>query len=241
MIINNGRTNSLLHVFLCHSSDDKPIVRDLYQQLQLSNVDPWLDEEKLLPGQDWKEEVRKTIMNSDAIIVCLSNKAITKAGFIHKEIKYALDVADEQPEETIFIIPLKLQQCNIPDKISQWHYVNLFENKGYAKFIRALQVRAKQIGVVKPKLFADFNSPLYLKNRSFDNQHHEISFSEEKKKKPEFHTTLWNVYKIVLFFVSIIVSYIGFNTISEGYSLEVTDRAFNKNIIHIYLKQLQCF
>ncbi len=107
MTIDNNKTNSLLRVFLCHSSDDKPIVRDLYQQLQLSNVDAWLDEEKLLPGQDWKEEVRKAIMNSDAIIVCLSNKAITKAGFIHKEIKYALDVA----EEDIIIIPLRSEEC----------------------------------------------------------------------------------------------------------------------------------
>ena len=34
-----------LRVFLCHSSDDKPIVRELYHQLDLEGwIDVWLDE-----------------------------------------------------------------------------------------------------------------------------------------------------------------------------------------------------
>lgn len=42
-----------LRVFLCHASTDKPIVRELYGQLLAEGwIDPWLDEEKLFPGQD---------------------------------------------------------------------------------------------------------------------------------------------------------------------------------------------
>ena len=49
-----------LKVFLCHASQDKPIVRDLYQRLSAEGwIGPWLDEEKLLPGQDWKWKLRK--------------------------------------------------------------------------------------------------------------------------------------------------------------------------------------
>ena len=49
-----------LRVFLCHSSQDKPIVRELYQRLNTEGwIDPWLDEEKLLPGQDWDMEINK--------------------------------------------------------------------------------------------------------------------------------------------------------------------------------------
>ena len=40
-----------LRVFLCHSSQDKSIVRELYQRLNAEGwIDPWLDEEKLLPA-----------------------------------------------------------------------------------------------------------------------------------------------------------------------------------------------
>lgn len=51
-----------LRVFLCHASQDKPIVRELYQRLLAEgSIDPWLDEEKLLPGQDWEAEIEEVV------------------------------------------------------------------------------------------------------------------------------------------------------------------------------------
>jgi hypothetical protein len=53
-------TDRKLRVFLCHSSQDKPIVRELYQRLLAEGwIDPWLDEEKLLPGQNWDMEFKQ--------------------------------------------------------------------------------------------------------------------------------------------------------------------------------------
>ena len=47
---------------LCHASQDKHIVRELYQRLLAEGwIDPWLDEEKLLPGMDWNMEFRKAV------------------------------------------------------------------------------------------------------------------------------------------------------------------------------------
>lgn len=86
-----------LRVFLCHSSNDKEIVRRLYTRLCGNGIDAWLDEEKLLPGQKWEVEIPKAVKNSDVVIVCLSTNAIDKSGYIQKEILIALDVADEKP------------------------------------------------------------------------------------------------------------------------------------------------
>jgi hypothetical protein len=47
-----------LKVFLCHSTDDKRKVRDLYRRLISDGFNAWLDEEKLLPGQNWDFEIR---------------------------------------------------------------------------------------------------------------------------------------------------------------------------------------
>ncbi len=140
-----------LRVFLCHASENKQVVRILYTRLQASLVDPWLDEEDLLAGQDWEREIRKAVMNSDVVIVCLSREAINKKGYVQKEIRYALDVADEQPEDTIFLIPLKLEKCNIPERLSRWQGVNLFEDKGYDRLIRALKHRANSLSLEIPK------------------------------------------------------------------------------------------
>jgi hypothetical protein len=39
--------NRKLRVFLCHASQDKPIVRELYQRLLADGwIDPWLVEEE---------------------------------------------------------------------------------------------------------------------------------------------------------------------------------------------------
>src|SRR6476660_4571276 len=97
-----------LRLFLCHSSVDKPSVRTFYQRLQNDKFDPWLDEENLLPGQDWEHEIKKAVRGADVVLVCLSRVSVERAGFANKEIKFALDVADEKPEGTIFIIPVKL-------------------------------------------------------------------------------------------------------------------------------------
>jgi YVTN family beta-propeller protein len=146
-----------LRLFLCHSSVDKSSVRTFYQRLQNDKFDPWLDEENLLPGQDWEHEIKKAVRGTDVVLVCLSRVSVERAGFANKEIKFALDVADEKPEGTIFIIPVKLEECNIPDRLRRWHWVNLFEERGYEKLLRALQERANKLGAtIPPTLPAQF-------------------------------------------------------------------------------------
>ena len=128
-----------MKMFLCHSSSDKAAVRALYKRLQNDGLDPWLDEENLLPGQDWEREIEKAVREADVVLACLSREAVSKKGFVQKEIKFALDVVDLQPEGTIYLIPAKLEECDVPERLSEWQWVNLFEETGYEKLLRALQ------------------------------------------------------------------------------------------------------
>jgi hypothetical protein len=133
-------TNRKLRVFLCHASQDKPIVRELYQRLLAEGwIDPWLDEEKLLPGQDWDMEIEKAVESADAVIVCLSNNSVTKEGYVQKELRFVLDIALEKPEGTIFVIPLRLDDCLVPRRLKNWHRADYFpvEFRGIA-FTRVL-------------------------------------------------------------------------------------------------------
>jgi len=136
-----------LKVFLCHASGDKPTVRNLYRRLRSDGIAPWLDEEDLLPGQDWQLEIPKAVRSSDVVIICLSSRAITKAGYVQKEIKDALDVADRQPEGTIFLIPLRLEVCEVPERLRRWQWVDLFREIGYERLLRALRARAESLGL----------------------------------------------------------------------------------------------
>lgn len=146
-------SNRKLCVFLCHASQDKPVVRELYQRLLAEGwIDPWLDEEKLLPGQDWDMEIKKAAESSDAAIVCLSKKSVTKEGYLQKELRKVLDLADEKPEGTIFVIPVRLNGCEIPRRMTSWQYINYFpkskRDHSYNKILDSLKLR---LGFEPPK------------------------------------------------------------------------------------------
>ena len=77
----------LLKVFLCHAHDDKLKTRELYRYLRKRGIQPWLDAEDLVGGQDWRVEIPKAIKTSDAIIVCLSKNSINKEGFVRNRVR----------------------------------------------------------------------------------------------------------------------------------------------------------
>jgi len=134
-----------LHIFLAHSSVDKPAARDLFGRLRAEGFQPWLDEESLLPGQNWQREIERAIRESDVIIACLSQASVSKRGYLQKELSYALDVAEEQPEGAVFFIPLKLEECEMPERLWKWQWVNLFESNGYKRLIDALKFRTNAL------------------------------------------------------------------------------------------------
>ena len=144
-----------LRAFLGHSSIDKPAVRSLYHRLRSEGIDVWIDEEDLFPGQDWQHEIRKEVQEADVVIVCVSEDSVSKTGFIQQEIKFALDVADQRPEDSIYIIPLKLEECVVPERLKRWHWVNFYDEKGYERLLRALKATANRLGInLSPALIA---------------------------------------------------------------------------------------
>lgn len=137
----NQNISNGLRVFLCHASGDKPRVRNLHRRLLNDGYQPWLDEIDLLPGQDWQIEIPNAVRESHVVLVCLSQKSVTKEGYVQKEIKFALDVADEKPEGVIFIIPTRFEKCDSPRRLAHLHRVDLFQETGYQKLAAALENR----------------------------------------------------------------------------------------------------
>jgi hypothetical protein len=134
-----------LRVFLCHSSEDKAVVRMLFGRLRADGFAPWLDEENILPGQDWDSEIRRAVRASHVVVVCLSASSVTKEGYVQREIGLALGVADEKPAGTIFVIPARLAPCQVPERFAKWHWVNLFDARGYEQLAAALHAREVQL------------------------------------------------------------------------------------------------
>jgi toxoflavin biosynthesis protein ToxD len=144
-------TSRPLRVFLCHSSNDKPAVRELYQKLRAEAwIQPWLDEEELYPRQDWNMEIEKAVEAADAIIVCLSKSSITKEGYVQRELRIVLDFADYKPEGALYIMPVRLEECEPPRRLRPWQYADYFEGqqeRGLQRLLISLKRRADSLGL----------------------------------------------------------------------------------------------
>ena len=81
-------------------------------------------------------------------MICLSRDSVTKEGYAQKEIRFALDVADEKPEGTSYLIPLRLEECQVPERLRRWQWVDFFAEGGYDKLVKALMLR----GAASPAL-----------------------------------------------------------------------------------------
>src|SRR5215467_4173540 len=97
-----------LRVFLCHASQDKPAVRELHQRLKTEGwIDSWLDEDRLLLGEDWDVKIQKELEAADIVIAFISDAAIKKTGYVQKELRLIDEICLYQPEDTVFVIPLR--------------------------------------------------------------------------------------------------------------------------------------
>jgi formylglycine-generating enzyme required for sulfatase activity len=134
-------------VFLAHAREDKERVRPLYKQLKQRGFNPWLDEEDLLPGQMWEIEIQRVIREAGAFIACLSQNSVQRQGFVHIEFRLALRAYGERPPGAIFFIPVRLDECEVPDlqipnqaiSIRGFHWLDLWQEGGFERLIRALE------------------------------------------------------------------------------------------------------
>jgi len=128
-----------IRVFLLHARQDEDSVRRLYQRLIREGANVWLDQEMLLPGQDWVHEIHKAIHRSDVVIACLSKRFHKQGGYRHEELRIAIEKAASLPLGSTFLIPARLERCELPEALGRWQCVDLFESHGYKKLIRVLK------------------------------------------------------------------------------------------------------
>jgi len=126
-------------LFLIYAHSDKKAVRKLYGRITRNRIRAWLDEKELMPGQNWKYEIRQAILRSNIVIVCLSRQFNKQGGFRHEELQIALEKARSFPDNEIFIIPARLEKCDLTEPLRQWQCVDLFEAGGFKKLLKSIK------------------------------------------------------------------------------------------------------
>jgi DNA-binding CsgD family transcriptional regulator len=88
-------------------------------------------------------EIEKAVEATDAVIVCLSNNSVSKEGYIQRELRFVLGIADYKPEGTIFIIPIRLDDSLIPRRLRMFHHADFFPEEQreftYKRILKSLE------------------------------------------------------------------------------------------------------
>ncbi|PHN03441.1 toll/interleukin-1 receptor domain-containing protein [Flavilitoribacter nigricans] len=133
-------------VFISHAKEDSDIVRHLYDLLKRAGFNPWFDEVNLIVGQQWKSEIEQVIEQTDVFIFCLSNAAVHKKGYVHAELNIALDQASLMPEGQVYILPVRLDNCQIPFSLRKLHVLDYFKENGDSKLLQHLKKIQNKFG-----------------------------------------------------------------------------------------------
>jgi cold shock CspA family protein len=138
-------------IFISYAKEDRLFAERLCNDLQQAGVKPWLDSIDLIPGQDWNKAIRKAISKSSYFLALLSSRSVRKTGFVQREVRFALEVAEEYPEDQIFIIPVRIDECEPSfEGLKKLHRVDFFPS--YKDGLRQLLRPIKYMQEEKPAL-----------------------------------------------------------------------------------------
>jgi hypothetical protein len=147
--INQGapmETLSKVKVFLNHATEDKPLVRKLYSELKKHPwIDPWIDEDRLLPGQELELEIDKAMKEADAVLVCISSTSVKKTGYVQAEIRKAEEQQKLRPHGVIYMIPVLLESCKdqVPLNLQKLLWVDISDPGKIDSIIKSLETLRK--------------------------------------------------------------------------------------------------
>jgi hypothetical protein len=135
----------MVKVFISYAHEDYEAALRFYRELNaLNDIEPWLDKECLQPGMRWRPAIRKAIREADFFVALLSNRTGLRRGFINTELNQALEILQEFPEGQIFIVPVRLDNCDLPHHdLREIQYVDFFPDwdSGMAKVLKSFNIK----------------------------------------------------------------------------------------------------
>lgn len=107
--------------FLCYSRSDSTFALKLAGDLRKAGYNIWIDQLDISPGDRWAKEVQKALHDCPCFLVLLSAKSVDSDN-VNDEIDYAVDKKKR-------ILPLLLEQCEVPLRIRSLQYIDFTKNR----------------------------------------------------------------------------------------------------------------
>lgn len=131
-------------VFVIYARKDLPTAKELARLLKEHGFEPWLDVEQIEAGQIWKDAVNEALDESSiAIVLCSEN--LEKSATSMEELNRAISKMESNDRMTSPIIPVKIDQAEVPKVISHIQYVDMATEDASQFLIRSLEGARRRV------------------------------------------------------------------------------------------------
>lgn len=132
-------------IFVNYAREDDAVVTQLCERLRERGFALWMDTQDIVPGEDWKKALSRAIQTSTFFISCVSKNSVKKRGVIQEELKEALSVWNQKLHDDIYLIPVRLEDCEVPEPLAKFQWVDLFVDEGFKQLCGALDVGIERL------------------------------------------------------------------------------------------------
>ncbi|MEM7127721.1 MAG: TIR domain-containing protein, partial [Chloroflexota bacterium] len=108
-------------VFISHSSADKPKVRQIAKTLNDAGLTVWFDEWIIQPGDSIPRKIQQGLQESRVMLLCMSESAF---GSDWTTLESHTFLFRDPANEARRFVPLRLDECDIPDMLAQFLYID---------------------------------------------------------------------------------------------------------------------
>jgi len=102
------------HVFLSYATNDKPLVEELARRLERENVQPWLDNWNLIPGEPWQPAIEQALADSATCAVIIGRGDL--GPWQNEEMQVAIARRVDDRERRFRVIPVLLPGVERPQR-----------------------------------------------------------------------------------------------------------------------------
>ena len=172
----------MAHVFISYAHVDGDFVNLVKNEIEKLGFETWTDTERLMAGEDWRNEIDKAIRESFALVAVMSPDAF-ESKYVTYEWAYALGIG-------VKVIPLMLRPTKLHPRLEALQYFNFTnrEARPWDKFTN----RLKQLHTIfhkplpgiqnQPTLTTLSSSPDNLSNQEISRVLEDLQQSDENKR-----------------------------------------------------------
>jgi len=120
--------NASKGTFLCHSSKDKRVVRQIASTLAKVGVPIWYDEWEIEAGDSITRKINDGLASASNLVVFLSSASLS-SNWVQRELNSTL--MKQISTNKIRIIPVKLERCEVPHILSDICWISLTKPETY--------------------------------------------------------------------------------------------------------------